>query len=84
MKSLHRTQPTGALQISTRPLSNEAKSKIVQRFSTEYLHNLLSVYNGNVTNAAAACGLERQGLQRIMRRYKIVSSDFKKNPSDQT
>jgi DNA-binding NtrC family response regulator len=61
---------------------NEAKSKIVQRFSTDYLHNLLSVYNGNVTNAAAACGLERQGLQRIMRRYKIISSDFKNNPTD--
>ncbi|MFT5701423.1 MAG: DNA-binding NtrC family response regulator [Desulforhopalus sp.] len=58
---------------------NEAKSEIVKRFSTDYLHNLLSSYNGNVTNAAASCGLERQGLQRIMRRYNIISSNYKKN-----
>lgn len=57
---------------------NAAKAEIVKIFSTDYLHNLLTSYNGNVTNAAASCGLERQGLQRIMRRYKIVSSAYKK------
>jgi hypothetical protein len=30
-----------------------------------------------VTSAAAHCGLERQALQRIMRRYGIISVDFK-------
>jgi len=57
---------------------NKAKSILVSRFSESYLQNLLSRNHGNVTNAAADCGLERQALQRIMRRYGIVSVDFKK------
>ncbi len=56
---------------------NQAKSILVSRFSEGYLRNLLVKNHGNVTNAAADCGLERQALQRIMRRYGIVSVDFK-------
>jgi len=57
---------------------NDAKAKIIRKFSEGYLKKLLRRYQGNVTNAAAECGLERQALQRIMRRYKILSADFKK------
>ncbi len=56
---------------------NQAKAIIVSRFSESYLRNILVRNRGNVTNAAADCGLERQALQRIMRRYGIVSVDFK-------
>lgn len=56
---------------------NDAKTEVLKRFSVGYLRNLLQMHNGNVTNAAAACGMERQGLQRIMRRYNIISADFK-------
>lgn len=56
---------------------NDAKAEIVKRFSESYLRNLLQTHEGNVTNAAAACNLDRQGLQRIMRRYGILSTDFK-------
>lgn len=56
---------------------NDAKAEIIKRFSESYLRNLLAKHQGNVTNAAAECGLERQALQRIMRRYRIVSVDFK-------
>lgn len=56
---------------------NDAKAEIISLFSVNYLRNLLTRYNGNVTKAAAGCGLERQALQRIMRRYNIVSADFK-------
>jgi DNA-binding NtrC family response regulator len=56
---------------------NDAKAEIITRFSEKYLHNLLIRHGGNVTKAAADCGLERQALQRIMRRYGIVSADFK-------
>ena len=41
--------------------------------------SLLARHNGNVTVAAGECGIERQALQRLMRRYGIVSADFKKN-----
>lgn len=57
---------------------NEAKAEIIKRFSVDYLTNLLAHHNGNVTVAAGECGLERQALQRIMRRYGIFSADFKK------
>lgn len=56
---------------------NDAKTMVLTNFSVEYLCNLLQHHNGNVTNAAAACGMERQGLQRLMRRYNIASVDFK-------
>ncbi|SDP14939.1 sigma-54-dependent transcriptional regulator [Desulforhopalus singaporensis] len=58
---------------------NDAKAEILKRFSLRYLNNVLSLYNGNVTNAAGHCGLERQALQRLMRRYGVISADFKKN-----
>lgn len=57
---------------------NEAKSRLLEEFSTKYLRELLTRCAGNVTSAAAECGLERQGLQRVMRRYGIRSTDFKK------
>lgn len=56
---------------------NDAKTMVLKHFSVEYLCNLLQHHNGNVTSAAAACGMERQGLQRLMRRYNIASADFK-------
>ena len=56
---------------------NDAKAEITTRFSTSYLSNLLTRHEGNVTKAAADCGLERQALQRLMRRYGIISTDFK-------
>lgn len=56
---------------------NDAKAEVLRRFSRSYLRNILTLHGGNVTNAAASCGLERQALQRIMRRYGIVSKDFK-------
>ncbi len=56
---------------------NDAKTMVLKNFSVEYLCNVLQQHNGNVTNAAAACGMERQGLQRLMRRYNLASADFK-------
>ncbi|WP_051305891.1 sigma-54-dependent transcriptional regulator [Desulfogranum mediterraneum] len=59
------------------PPYNEAKAALISTFSSGYISNILTSHGGNVTNAAAACGLERQALQRLMRRYQIVSTDFK-------
>jgi DNA-binding NtrC family response regulator len=56
---------------------NSAKAEILKRFSIHYLNHLLAGHGGNVTNAAAECGLERQALQRIMRRYGVFSAQFK-------
>lgn len=69
--------PTGTGDLFGLPY-NTAKAIAVERFSKEYISNLLTLHNGNVTIAAANCGLERQGLQRIMRKYEILSKEFKK------
>jgi DNA-binding NtrC family response regulator len=55
-----------------------AKEKTLLSFNRSYLGRLLSMHNGNVTQAAKTCGLERQALQQIMRRYGISADDFRK------
>lgn len=55
----------------TRLPYKEAKKVLLKRFHSEYLSETLSRHNGNITRAAKDCGLERQALQQIMRRYGI-------------
>jgi DNA-binding NtrC family response regulator len=67
------------LQQATFSLSyNDAKSEVIKHFTVAYISNLLNQHNGNVTSAAKDSGMERQALQRIMRRYSIKSADFRK------
>ncbi len=56
---------------------NQAKGDLISAFSVQYIRNVLKSTQGNVTNAAAKCGMERQALQRLMRKHSIISSDFK-------
>ena len=56
----------------------EAKEQTLQHFNAGYIGNLLEANNGNVTQAARSCGLERQALQQIMRRYKVKADAFRK------
>jgi len=56
----------------------EAKKQTLQHFNAGYIGNLLAASNGNVTQAARSCGLERQVLQQIMRRYGIKADPFRK------
>jgi DNA-binding NtrC family response regulator len=56
----------------------EAKEQTLQHFNAEYIGNLLITNQGNVTQAARSCGLERQALQQIMRRYNIKADTFRK------
>jgi DNA-binding NtrC family response regulator len=56
----------------------EAKKQTLQQFNSSFIGNLLSANNGNVTLAARSCGLERQSLQQIMRRYGISAEVFRK------
>jgi DNA-binding NtrC family response regulator len=56
----------------------EAKEQTLKRFNVGYIDNLLAASNGNVTQAARSCGIERQALQQIMRRYGIKADKFRK------
>ena len=55
----------------------QAKEKTLVQFNLEYISNLLTEYKGNVSQAARQCGLERQALQQIMRRYGIKAEPFR-------
>jgi DNA-binding NtrC family response regulator len=54
----------------------DAKARVLERFNLEYISGLLHRNNSNVTRAAKECGLERQALQQVMRRYGIKSKAF--------
>jgi DNA-binding NtrC family response regulator len=74
----HREHPaddTAALYLQP---YNEAKKAVVNRFTGTYITRLLERYHGNVSHAAAASGMQRQGLQRLMREHGIKSESFKK------
>jgi DNA-binding NtrC family response regulator len=55
----------------------EAKQQHLQHFNRDYLGRLLSECHGNVSQAARRCGLERQALQQIMRRYAIRADEYR-------
>ena len=55
----------------------EAKGEVLRHFHAQYLGELLIRNNGNVTHSARECGLERQALQQILRRYGLKSQDFR-------
>jgi DNA-binding NtrC family response regulator len=54
-----------------------AKEKFLREFNHSFIGQLLEANNGNVSQAARQCGLERQALQQIMRRYHIKADDFR-------
>ena len=71
------TQPSGMPCFENLPYK-DAKSEVISFFTTRYLARALEKTKGNVTAAAGLVGLERQALQRILRKYGIKSADFRK------
>lgn len=55
----------------------KAKERNLQAFNAAYIGHLLTLCQGNVTQAAKECGLERQALQQIMRRYGITAEPYR-------
>ncbi len=53
--------------------------EIVTNTATEeYLRGLLQKHEGNVTRAAAAAGIERESLHRLMKKCGVRAEDFRK------
>ncbi len=59
-------------------LYKAAKEQTLRTFNHEYIGNMLMLNRGNVSQTARQCGLERQALQQIMRRYQIKADDYRK------
>lgn len=56
-----------------------AKKKILHDFHRQFFGHLLSLTNGNISQAAKLCGLERQALQYILKRYNIQVERYKRD-----
>ncbi|TLD40803.1 MAG: Response regulator of zinc sigma-54-dependent two-component system [Candidatus Jettenia ecosi] len=54
----------------------EARRKAIDFFNIKYITNILNKTNGNVTYAAKESGIERQYLQRMLKRYDIKSRNI--------
>jgi DNA-binding NtrC family response regulator len=54
-----------------------AKESHLRHFNHAYIGNALVECQGNVSHAARLCGIERQALQQIMRRYDINAEKYR-------
>ncbi|MBL4902957.1 MAG: sigma-54-dependent Fis family transcriptional regulator [Desulfocapsa sp.] len=55
----------------------KAKQVLVSEFTISYLSKMLLKNNGNVSSAAKESGMERQALQRLMRKHSLQSNTFR-------
>jgi len=55
----------------------DAKEQTLIHFNHAYIGRLLTDSGGNVSQAAKQCGMERQALQQIMRRYGIKADKYR-------
>ncbi|MEE4314535.1 MAG: sigma-54 dependent transcriptional regulator [Desulfofustis sp.] len=55
----------------------DAKEVVLKEFSRSYLREAIAQAQGNISQAAKACGMERQAVQRLLRRYQIDISDLR-------
>ena len=54
-----------------------AKEKLLYQFNHDYIGGKLSKANGNITQAAKQCNMDRQALQQIMKRFSIDPEPFR-------
>ena len=54
----------------------DAKRDALERFQREFVQRALENTAGNVSRAAATCGITRAALQKIMRQLGIERADF--------
>ncbi|SCY85306.1 sigma-54-dependent transcriptional regulator [Desulfoluna spongiiphila] len=55
----------------------EAKEQCLKEFNDAYVGALLDKTSGNVARAARLCGMERQALQQVMKRYGIDPEPYR-------
>ena len=76
VKEGHPKKMAGGIHYATLPY-RDAKEKCLHGFNHDYIGAKLSMTQGNVTQAALLCHMDRQGLQQIMKRYGIDPDPFR-------
>jgi DNA-binding NtrC family response regulator len=66
-------QPASALAIRVDLPYTEAKQLINEEFERRYVEDLLARHGGNVSRAAAAAGVPRKSLARVMQRHQMAA-----------
>ena len=57
---------------------NEAKKANEKKFMEKYLRMLLTITNGNITHAAKLAEIERQSLQKLLKKFEVNPEEFRK------
>jgi len=70
-------------ELAAKPF-REAKGGVVAEFEEAYLRSLMERERGNVTAAAREAGMLRSALQRLLRKYGLKSSDFRRRTPAKT
>ncbi|MFP4158437.1 MAG: sigma-54-dependent transcriptional regulator [Desulfobacterales bacterium] len=58
---------------------SQARERVLQRFSTEYVEHLLEKTGGNISKGARLAGLSRVALQKILRRTGVDPENYRRN-----
>jgi DNA-binding NtrC family response regulator len=57
----------------------DTKQLVLEEFTRSYVHRLLEHTQGNISEAARLSGVERFSLQKILKRLRINTGDYRKN-----
>jgi len=55
----------------------ETRAQVMADFERDYVTSMLLRYRGNVTHAARAGNQDRRAFWQLMRKYSILSADFR-------
>jgi DNA-binding NtrC family response regulator len=70
--------PAPASENTSTGLFRSAKKAYVESFERNYLRNLLTRTQGNVSEAARRAGVARRNFQVLLKKYHLSSAQFKK------
>ena len=59
----------------------EMKARVISQFEATYIQNLLTAYQGNISQAARAAQKERRTFWALIRKYKIDVNKFRPQPT---
>jgi two-component system response regulator GlrR len=66
-----------ALDIEANPTFLAAKRCALASFEKEYLETLLRIHGWNVSKASLAAGVHRKSIQRLIRKYGLLTETFR-------